>query len=90
MRARSAAERNHLDVARITLQTLVNTYPNSEYAARAERILNDPRMASCGGSEGTRFMESVPPPYESVSGGVNGEQPLLLDSDGTPSEETAR
>lgn len=49
-RAMSAAQRHHYDVANITLQTLVNTYPDSEYAKRAERLLEDPRIAPCGGS----------------------------------------
>jgi len=49
-RARSVAQRKRFDVARITLQTLVNTYPDSEYAARAQRVLDDPRFAECGGS----------------------------------------
>ena len=49
-RARTAAVRNHFDVARMTLQTLVNTYRDSEYASRAQRVLEDPRMQACGGS----------------------------------------
>jgi outer membrane protein assembly factor BamD (BamD/ComL family) len=53
-RARSAIERNHLDVARMTLQTL-NTYPDSEYAAKAQRVLDDPRMRACGSSEHMQF-----------------------------------
>jgi len=47
-RAMSAAERHHYDVANMTLQTLINTYPDSEYAKKAERILEDPRIAACG------------------------------------------
>jgi len=49
-RAMSAAERHHYDVANMTLRTLINTYPDSEYAKRAERVvIEDPRIASCGG-----------------------------------------
>jgi outer membrane protein assembly factor BamD len=33
--AMSAMEGNRLDVARMTLQTLLNTYPDSQYAERA-------------------------------------------------------
>jgi hypothetical protein len=36
------------DVAHMTLQTLVNTYPNSKYAAEAKLPLVDPRIAECG------------------------------------------
>ena len=35
-RAMDALKRNKFDVARITLQTLINTYPDSEYIARAK------------------------------------------------------
>jgi len=55
-RARTAAVRNHFDVARMTLQTLVNTYPDSEYAAKAHGILDDPRIKACGGSENMQFI----------------------------------
>ena len=57
-RARSAAEHNHLDVARMTLQTLVNTYPDSEYAGKAQRLLDNPLMRACGGSENMQFGNS--------------------------------
>jgi outer membrane protein assembly factor BamD len=35
-RAMDALKHNHFDVARLTLQTLINTYPDSEYIARAK------------------------------------------------------
>ncbi len=35
-RAMDAMKHNHYDVARITLQTMINTYPDSEYIARAK------------------------------------------------------
>jgi hypothetical protein len=79
-RARSAAQRSHLDVARMTLQTLVNTYPDSDYADKAERVLNDPRMQGCDGSEGMQFIESLRSPCESTPGSVNEEQSLFIDS----------
>ena len=45
--ATKAIERDHFDVARMTLQTLVNTYPHSEYAKNAKTALEDPRMNPC-------------------------------------------
>ena len=59
-RAMSAAERHHYDVANMTLQTLVNTYPDSEYAKRAERVLEDPRIAPCGISGNMVFFSNPP------------------------------
>jgi hypothetical protein len=41
-------ECNRFDVANLTLQTLVNTYPDSEYASKAAVELEDPRIAKCG------------------------------------------
>src|SRR6516165_12271535 len=35
-RAMDAMKHNRYDVARITLQTMINTYPDSEYIARAK------------------------------------------------------
>ena len=49
-RAMFAIGHNHFDVASLTLQTLVNTYPDSEYARKAEFVLEDPRIAKCGES----------------------------------------
>src|ERR1700687_5680188 len=37
-------------VANLTLQTLVSTYPDSEYAGKAKLVLEDPRIAKCGNS----------------------------------------
>ncbi|MBI4165714.1 MAG: outer membrane protein assembly factor BamD [Acidobacteria bacterium] len=34
-------ERNHFDVGRLTLQTLINTYPDSEYLSRAKLSIAD-------------------------------------------------
>lgn len=47
-RAMDAVEQKHFDVAHVTLQTLINTYPDSPYAARAKSALQDPRIADCG------------------------------------------
>src|SRR5262249_47732947 len=50
-RAMAALKKNKYDVARITLQTLINTYPDSEYVARAKLSLGDAWYAE-GGSSG--------------------------------------
>src|SRR6267143_1740865 len=52
----SALEHHRYDVANLTVQTLVNTYPDSEYAKRAERLLEDPRIAPCGVSGNMEFL----------------------------------
>jgi hypothetical protein len=49
-RAMSAVEQERFDVAKVTLQTLVNTYPDSEYASKAKLVLQDRRIADCGES----------------------------------------
>ena len=87
-RGRSAAEHHRLDVARMTLQRLVNTYPDSEYAAEAKRVLNDPRLQGWGSSDGMQFSESAFSPCGSMPGVVDGEQPLFFGSDRTLSGET--
>jgi outer membrane protein assembly factor BamD (BamD/ComL family) len=46
-RAMAAFEQNRFDVARMTFKTLVNTYPNSEWAQQAKLRLKDPRLAKC-------------------------------------------
>ncbi len=40
-RAMDAMKHNKYDVARLTLQTLINTYPDSEYVARAKLAVGD-------------------------------------------------
>jgi predicted negative regulator of RcsB-dependent stress response len=49
-RAMSAVEQERFEVAKVTLQTLVNTYPDSEYASKAKLVLQDRRIANCGES----------------------------------------
>jgi len=49
-RAMSALEQDRFAVANLTLQTLVDTYPDSEYDSKAEQLLEDPRIAECGES----------------------------------------
>jgi len=47
-RATTALQQKRFTVANLTLQTLINTYPESEYADRAKQMLKDPRIARCG------------------------------------------
>ena len=48
--AMSAVEQGRYSVANLTLQTLINTYPDSEYVGKAKEALDDPRIAQCGES----------------------------------------
>lgn len=50
-RAMDAMKHNRFDVARMTLQTLINTYPDSEFVARAKLAVGDSWYAE-GGSAG--------------------------------------
>src|SRR5271157_2986727 len=47
-RAMDAMKHNRFDVARMTLQTLINTYPDSEYIARAKLAIADSWYAEGG------------------------------------------
>jgi outer membrane protein assembly factor BamD len=47
-RAMDALKHNKFDVARVTLQTLINTYPDSEYIARAKLAIGDSWYAEGG------------------------------------------
>ncbi len=47
-RAMDAMKHNKFDVARLTLQTLINTYPDSEYVARAKLAIGDSWYAEGG------------------------------------------
>ena len=47
-RAMDAMKHNKFDVARMTLQTLINTYPDSEYIARAKLAVGDSWYAEGG------------------------------------------
>jgi outer membrane protein assembly factor BamD len=47
-KAMDAMRHNRFDVARITLQTLINTYPDSEYIARAKLAVGDSWYAEGG------------------------------------------
>ncbi len=47
-RAMDAMKHNHFDVARMTLQTLINTYPDSEFIARAKLAVADSWYAEGG------------------------------------------
>jgi outer membrane protein assembly factor BamD len=56
-RAMTAMKQRKYDVARITLQTLINTYPDSEYIARAKLSIGDSWYAE-GGSTAWAQAES--------------------------------
>jgi outer membrane protein assembly factor BamD len=47
-RAMEAMKHNRFDVARMTLQTLINTYPDSEFIARAKLAVGDSWYAEGG------------------------------------------
>jgi len=47
-RAMDALKHNRFDVARMTLQTMINTYPDSEYVARAKLAVADSWYAEGG------------------------------------------
>jgi outer membrane protein assembly factor BamD len=47
-RSMDAMKHNHFDVARMTLQTLINTYPDSEYIARSKLAVADSWYAEGG------------------------------------------
>jgi hypothetical protein len=47
-RAMAAASSGKFDVANLSLQILINTWPNSKYATQAKIALQDPRIAQCG------------------------------------------
>lgn len=49
-RALDTTKRKDFTAAHLTLVTLINTYPDSEYADKARLALQDPRIASCGDS----------------------------------------
>jgi outer membrane protein assembly factor BamD len=55
-RSMDAMKHAKYDVARITLQTLINTYPDSEYIARAKLAVGDSWLAE-GGSTGYQQAE---------------------------------
>jgi len=44
-KAVSAVEQGRFDVSNLTLQTLVNTYPDSEYASKARELLEISNLA---------------------------------------------
>src|ERR1700756_4864714 len=56
-KAMDAMHHNRFDVARLTLQTLINTYPDSEYIARAKLSVGDSWYAE-GGSAGLQQAEA--------------------------------
>jgi outer membrane protein assembly factor BamD len=53
-RAMDAMKHNKYDVARLSLQTLINTYPDSEYVARAKLAIGDSWYAEGGSAAWTQ------------------------------------
>src|SRR6202795_1679048 len=53
-KAMDAMKHNRFDVARITLQTLINTYPDSEFIARAKLAVGDSWYAEGGATSLTQ------------------------------------
>jgi outer membrane protein assembly factor BamD len=53
-RAMDAMKHNKFDVARLSLQTLINTYPDSEYVARAKLAIGDSWYAEGGSAAWTQ------------------------------------
>src|SRR6202166_3596546 len=53
-KAMDAMKHNRFDVARITLQTLINTYPDSEFIARAKLAVADSWYAEGGATSLTQ------------------------------------
>jgi outer membrane protein assembly factor BamD len=53
-RAMDAMKHNRFDVARLTLQTLINTYPDSEFVARAKLAVADSWYAEGGSTSLTQ------------------------------------
>ena len=45
-RAMFDVDQHRFRAANLTLQTLIHTYPDSEYASKAKQALDDPRIAT--------------------------------------------
>ena len=59
-RAMYAIDHRKFDVVRISLVTLINTYPNSDYSAKAKEILEDPAIA-CGAPDDIYYFRGGSP-----------------------------
>ena len=74
-RAMDAMKHNRFDVARMTLQTLINTYPDSEFIARAKLAVADSWYAEGGtaahGSRRNRI-QGFPDFFPEHAGGGRG------------------
>ena len=63
-RAMLAVQEKRFDVAHLTFQTLINTYPDSKYARRAKKfMMRDSQIGGCGPTWST-------PPCTDYSRGV--------------------
>ena len=47
-RGSDVVDQGHFDVARLTFQTLINTYPDSPYADKARLAFQGQQLATCG------------------------------------------
>jgi hypothetical protein len=72
-RAMTAMQQNHFTVANLTLQTLVNTYPDSEYVRTAKLLLDDPRIAECSESwtSSPRCIDGAPVTTTPTASGIS-------------------
>ncbi len=70
--ATAAVERSRFDVARMTLQTLLNTYPDSTYAEKATILLQDPRLNPC---ETAWMVAPLGPDYPCIASDPNSPPP---------------
>jgi len=59
-RGMNALHRSRFDAARLILETVIDTYPDSPYASKAQGVLRDPRIANCGNSWTTLGCDRAP------------------------------
>src|SRR5882672_8743119 len=58
-RAMLAVQERKFDVAHLTFQTLINTYPKSKCARRAEKVMRDPQIGGCGQAWSTPHVSTI-------------------------------
>jgi outer membrane protein assembly factor BamD len=59
-RAMVAMEDGKFDVARLVFQTLVNTYPDSDYAEKAKEMLRDSQLYGTGSNRDASTCDTSP------------------------------
>jgi len=67
-KAMDAMKHNRFDVARLTLQTLINTYPDSEYIARAKLAVGDSWYAEGGTAALAQAEQGPQPSFRAIIG----------------------